>query len=151
MIPDGYRSLTPYRTVADGAGPVAFYEKALGAKLRLKMERPDGKLDHTELEIGDSVVMLADERPGHEAYAPTHFGGSPVSTTMSTFLDEKRQGDRAVAAGAKLKRRVRNMFYSDRAGFFINPFGRVWHVAAHIEEVPPNRHTAAAMSQGTGP
>jgi len=152
-IPDGYRSLTPYMIVADGAGAVAFYEKALGAKLRLKLERPDGKLGHTELEIGDSVIMLADEYPGHEAYAPTHFGGSPV--TLHLYVDDVAAVvDRAVAAGATLKRPVENMFYGDRAGSFIDPFGHVWHVATHIEDVPPeeiNRRAAAAMSEETAP
>jgi PhnB protein len=133
---------------------VTFYENALGAKLRLKiLERPDSKLGHTELEIGDGIIMLADERPGHEAYAPTHFGGSPV--TQHLYLEDvDGVVDRAVPAGTKLKRRVENMFYGERAGSFIDPFGHVWHVAAQIEEVPPgeiNRRATAAMSQGTGP
>lgn len=153
MIPDGYQSLTPYRTVSDGAGEVTFYEKALGAKLRLKLEHPDGKLGHTEPEVGDGIIMLADQCPGYEAYAPTHFGGSPV-TLLLYVEDVDAVVDRAVPVGRKLKRRVDNMFYGEQAGAFIDPFGHVWHVAAQIEEVPPgeiNRRAAAAMSQGTGP
>jgi PhnB protein len=150
-VPDGYRSLTPYLIVADGAGAVAFYEKAFGAKPRLKLERPDGKLGHTELEIGDSVIMMADEHPGHQAYAPAHFGGSPV--TLHLYVE--RVDDvvaRAVAAGAKLVRPVADQFYGDRSGSFTDPFGHVWHVATHIEDVPPDeigRRAAAAM-QGQG-
>jgi len=153
MIPDGYQSLTPYRTVADSAGEVTFYEKALGAKLRLKLERPDGKLGHTEPEIGDGIIRLADQCPGYEAYAPTRFGGSPI-TLLFYVEDVDAMGDRAVRVGTKLKRRVENMVCGERAGSFIDPFGDVWHVAVQIEEVPPgeiNRRAAAAMSEGTGP
>ena len=153
MIPDGYQSLTPYRTVADGACEVTFYEKALGAKLRLKLERPDGKLGHTEPEIGDGIIMLADQCPGYEAFTLTHSGGSPV-TLLLYVEDVDTVVDRAVPPGTKPKRRVENMLYGERAGSFIDPFGHVWHVAAQIEEVPPgeiNRRAAAAMSEGTGP
>ena len=149
MIPDGYQSLTPYRAVADGAGEVTFYEKALGAKLRLKLERPDGKLGHTGPEIGDGIIMLADQCPRNEAYAPTRFGGSPV-TLLFSIEDVDAVVDRAVPVGT----RVENMFYGERAGSFIDPFGHVWRVAAQIEEVLPgeiNRRAAAAMSEGTGP
>lgn len=153
MIPDGYQNLTPYRTVADGAGEVTFYEKALGPKLRLKRERPDGKLSHTEPEIGDGIIMLADQRPAYGAYAPTHFGGSPA-TLLLYVEDVDAVVDRAVPVGTKLKRRVENVLYGERAGSFIDPYGHVWHVAAQIGEVPPgeiNRRAVAAMSEGTGP
>jgi PhnB protein len=152
-IPDGYRSVTPYMIVDDGAGAVGFYQRVFGARLRLKLERPDGKLGHTELEIGDSVIMLADEYPDHRALAPGHFGGSPV--TLHLYVEDvDAVVASAVAAGAKLARPVENMFYGDRAGSFTDPFGHVWHVATHIEDVPPDeisRRAAAAMqSQGKG-
>jgi len=149
-IPDGYRTLTPYLIVADGAGAVAFYEKVFGAKVRLKLERPDGKLGHTELEIGDSVVMLADEHPEHQAYAPGHFGGSPVTLHLYVENVDAVVG-RARGAGGKITRPVDNMFYGDRSGSFTDPYGHVWHVATHIEDVPPeeiNRRAAAAMQKG---
>jgi PhnB protein len=149
-IPDGYRTLTPYLIVADGAGAVAFYENVLGAKVRLKLERPDGKLGHTELEIGDSVVMLADEHPEHQAYAPGHFGGSPVTLHLYVENVDAVVG-RARGAGGQITRPVDNMFYGDRSGSFVDPFGHVWHVATHIEDVPPdeiNRRAAAAMQKG---
>jgi PhnB protein len=151
-IPDGYRTLTPYLIVADGGGAVRFYEQAFGATLRLKLERPDGKLGHTELEIGDSVIMLADEHPAHHALAPGHFGGSPV--TLHLYVEDvDAVVARAVAAGAKLTRPVENMFYGDRGGSLTDPFGHVWHIATHIEDVPPDeiaRRAAAAMQQGQG-
>jgi PhnB protein len=149
MIPDSYQSLTPYRTVADGV--VTFYEKALGAKLQLK--RPDSKLGHTELEIGDGIIMLADGCDGHDASAPAHLGGSPVTLHLH-LEDVDAVVGRAVPAGTKLKRAVENIFCGARASSFIDPFGHVWHVAAPIEEEPPgeiNRSAAAAMSQETGP
>jgi PhnB protein len=148
-IPDGYRSVTPYLIVADGAAAVSFYERVFGAKTRFKLERPDGKLGHTELEIGDSVIMLADEYPGHQAFAPAHFGGSPV--TLHLYVEDvDAVVTRATNAGARLVRPVENQFYGDRSGSFTDPFDHVWHVATHIEDVPPdeiNRRAAAAMQQ----
>jgi PhnB protein len=148
-IPDGYRALTPYLIVADGAGAVAFYEKVFGAKVRLKLEGPDGKLGHTELEIGDSLIMLADEHPDHLAYAPGHFGGSPVTLHLYVENVDAVVG-RARAAGVKITRPVENMFYGDRSGSFVDPFGHVWHVATHVEDVPPDEiaRRAAAMQKG---
>ncbi len=148
-IPDGYHSVTPYLIVADGAGAVAFYEKAFAAKLRLKLDRPDGKIGHAELDIGDSVIMLADEYAGHEAWAPPHFGGSPV--TLHLYVaDVDAVVSRAAAAGGKIVRPVQDQFYGDRGGAFTDPFGHVWHVATHIEDVPLdeiNRRAAAAMKE----
>ncbi|HWB50277.1 MAG TPA: VOC family protein [Stellaceae bacterium] len=149
-IPDGYRTLTPYLIVADGAAAVAFYERVFGAKLRLKLERPDGRLGHAELDIGDSVIMLADEHPEHQAHAPGHFGGSPVSLHLYV-ADVDAVVGRARAAGANLVRPVEDQFYGDRSGTFVDPFGHVWHVATHIEDVPPDeidRRAAAAMQKG---
>ena len=147
-IPDGYRTLTPYLVVADGAGAVAFYETVLGAKLRLKLDGPDGKLGHTELEIGDSVIMLADEHPEHQAFAPGHFGGSPI--TLHLYVeDADAVVARATQAGAKLTRPVENQFYGDRSGSFTDPFGHIWHIATHIEDVPPKEieRRAATLMQ----
>ncbi len=147
-IPDGYRSLTPYLIVADGAGTVGFCEQVFGAKLRLKLERPDGKLGHAELDIGDCVVMLADEAPEHQARAPAHFGGTPV--TLHLYVEDvDAVVARALAAGATLVRPVENQFYGDRSGSFTDPSGHVWHVATHIEDVPPDEinRRAAALAQ----
>jgi PhnB protein len=148
-IPDGYHSVTPYLIVADGAGAVAFYEKAFGATLRLKLDRPDGKIGHAELDIGDSVVMLADTYAGYEAWAPPHFGGSPV--TLHLYVEDvDAVVSRAAAAGGKIVRPVQDQFYGDRGGAFTDPFGHVWHVATHVEDVPSdeiNRRAAAARKE----
>ena len=151
-IPDGYPSLTPYLIVADGAAAIAFYERAFGAKLRLRLDRPDGKIGHAELEIGDSLVMLADEFPAMDAKAPAAYGGTPVS--LHLYVDDADAvAAKAVAAGARLKRPVENQFYGDRLGTIEDPFGHVWHVSTHIEDVSPEEigRRAAVMAQGQQP
>jgi PhnB protein len=148
-IPDGYRSLTPYLIVAGGAEAIAFYEQAFGAKVRLRLDRPDGKIGHAELEIGDSVVMLADEYEPMGAKAPAAYGGSPVSLHLYV-ADVDAVAATAVAAGAALKRPVENQFYGDRLGTIEDPFGHVWHVSTHIEDLSPEeigRRAAAAHGQ----
>jgi PhnB protein len=151
-IPDGYPSLTPYLIVADGAGAIAFYERAFGAKLRMRLARPDGKIGHAELDIGGSVVMLADEYPAMDAKAPGAYGGTPVSLHLYV-TDADAVAAKAVAAGAVLKRPVADQFYGDRLGTLQDPFGHVWHVSTHIEDVSPeeiDRRAAEAMSKGQG-
>jgi PhnB protein len=146
-IPDGYPSLTPYLIVADGAGAIAFYENAFGAVERLRLERPDGKIGHAELDIGGSVVMLADEYPAMDAKSPAAYGGTPVSLHLYVE-DADAVAAKAVAAGAVLKRPVADQFYGDRLGTLQDPFGHVWHVSTHVEDVSPaeiDRRAAEAM------
>jgi len=151
-IPDGYRSITPYLIVADGAGALAFYKQAFGAVERLRLERPDGKIGHAELEIGDGMIMLADEYPLMDAKAPTAYGGTPVSLHLYV-ADVDTVTATAIAAGAKLKRPVENQFYGDRLGTLEDPFGHIWHVSTHVEDVSREeigRRAAAAMQKGQG-
>ena len=148
-VPDGYPSLTPYLIVRDGAAAIAFYEKALGVRLRLKLDAPGGRIGHAELEIGDSVVMLADEHPEIGARGPQAFGGSPVG--LHLYIEEvDAVVARAVAAGATLVHPVENKFYGDRMGTIEDPFGHRWYVTTHIEDVPPDEiaRRAAALSRG---
>ena len=102
------------------------------------MQGPDGKIGHAELQIGDSHFMLADEQPnmgeGH-ASAET-IGASPVSLYVY-FPDVDRVVERATAAGAKILKPVQDQFYGDRSGFLQDPFGHLWGVATHIEDVSP--------------
>src|SRR5438477_4071276 len=148
-IPDGYPTLTPYLIVADGAGAIAFYEKAFGARLRLKLDAPGGRIGHAELEIGDSVIMLADEHPQIGARGPRAFGGSPVG--LHLYLpDVDAVVARAVAAGARLVHPVEDKFYGDRMGTIEDPFGHRWYVTTHIEDVTPQeiaRRAAALQGQ----
>ena len=148
-IPDGYPSLTPYLIVADGAGAIAFYEKAFGATVRLRLTTPDGKIGHAELIIGGSLIMLADEYPAHGARGPRAFGGSPVGL-HHYVVDVDAVVARAVAAGAKLVDPVENKFYGDRMGTIEDPFGHKWYVTTHTEDVPPDeidRRAAALHGQ----
>ena len=144
-IPDGYHALTPYLIVGDGAAAIDFYSRAFGASERMRLTTPEGKVGHAELMIGDSLIMLADEYPAHGAHAPTAFGGSPVMLHLYVEnVDAVVQG--AVAAGAQIARPVENQFYGDRSGSITDPFGHVWHIATHVEDVPPeeiNRRAAA--------
>lgn len=135
-IPEGYRSVTPYLIVKGGARAIDFYKRVFGAREKFRMDGPGGTIGHAELEIGDSVVMLADENPQHDALSPASIGGSPV--TIHLYVEDVDGVAKALtAAGAKALRPVQNMFYGDRAGSFEDPFGHNWHVATHVEDVTP--------------
>ena len=135
-IPEGYHSITPYLATADAAKAIEFYKNAFGAIERLRMPGPGGKIMHAELQFGDSVVMLADEFPeiGHKS--PKAFGGTPVSI-MFYVNDVDAVFKQATACGAEVKRPLENQFYGDRTGTLVDPFGHVWSVATHIEDVSP--------------
>jgi PhnB protein len=148
-IPDGYRSVTPYLIVAGGAAAIEFYQRAFGAKVRLRLDGPDGKLGHAELEIGDSLIMLADEHPEMGALAPSTVGGTPVGIHL--YLDDvDAVAAKAIAAGATLKRPVENQFYGDRLGSIVDPFGHLWHISTHVEDISPEEigRRAAALARG---
>ena len=147
-IPDGYHSITPYLIVADGAGAIAFYQQAFEAKVRMRLPRPDGRIAHAELRIGDSLIMLADEAPQMGALAPSTVGGTPVSLHLY-IEDVDAVVARAVAAGGKLRHPVEDKFYGDRLGTIEDPFGHRWHISTHIEEVAPEEigRRAAAVEK----
>jgi PhnB protein len=151
-IPKGYPSITPYLIVADGAAAIAFYERAFGATVRMRLEGPGGKIGHAELEIGDSLVMLADEHPETGALAPPTIGGTAVGLHLYVE-DVDRVAATALVAGATLKRPVENQFYGDRLGSIIDPFGHLWHISTHIEDVSPDEiaRRAVAMVRGQQP
>ncbi len=134
-IPDGYSTVTPYLIVDGAADAIDFYKSVFGATERMRMEGPDGKVGHTELEIGDSVVMLADEHPDMDALGPKTVGGTPVS--LHVYVEDADSVfERAIDAGANARRPVEDKFYGDRLGSFEDPFGYHWHVATHVEDVP---------------
>jgi PhnB protein len=135
-IPDGYPTVTPY-LIVDGAGAaIEFYSLVLGATERMRMPAPDDKVGHAELEIGNSVIMLADEFPDMDALGPRAVGGTPV--TLHVYVEDVDSVfERALAAGAKELRAVEERFYGDRSGQFEDPFGHRWDVATHVEDVPP--------------
>lgn len=135
-IPEGYHSITPYLVVQGASGAIDYYKKVFGATERMRMDAPGGRVGHAELAIGGSTIMLADEFPDMGIRGPKAFGGSPVSILLYVpNVDEVFK--RAVDAGAKALRPVADQFYGDRMGTLEDPFGHVWSVATHVEDVAP--------------
>ncbi|HKZ05212.1 MAG TPA: VOC family protein [Methylomirabilota bacterium] len=148
-VPDGYPRVTPYLIVDGGVKALDFYKKVFGAKEKMRMPGPGGKIGHAEITIGASMIMLADEHPDMGARAPHAFGGAAVSL-MVYVEDVDSTVKTALAEGAKLTRPVENQFYGDRLGTLQDPFGHQWHVATHVEDVPPDelaRRAAAKMGK----
>jgi PhnB protein len=131
-IPPGYHNVTPYLMVRDGARAIAFYRDAFGADEVMRFNTPDGKIAHAEVKIGDSHVMLADESP--EFAGPQTLGGAGISLML--YVDDvDATFARAVAAGATIRRPVADQFYGDRMGTIADPFGHVWSIGTHREDV----------------
>ncbi len=154
-IPDGYPQVTPYLVVDGADAAIKFYGDVFGATERMRMggapDDPADKVGHAELQIGDGLIMLADEFPDMGAVGPKTIGGSPVS--ISVYVDDvDAVFARALAAGATELRPVENQFYGDRQGHFEDPFGHRWSVATHVEDVPPDEmaRRAADPTQGHG-
>jgi uncharacterized glyoxalase superfamily protein PhnB len=133
--PDGYHTITPAITVKGAAAAIEFYTRAFGARERMRMPSPDGAaVMHAELEIGDSVFMLADEFPEMNCVGPQTLRG----TTGAMFLyvpDVDAAFRRAVEAGAKVLMPVTDMFWGDRYGQVEDPFGHRWGLATHVEDL----------------
>ena len=143
-IPDGYRSVTPYMSAVNAANAIDFYKKAFGATERMRMAGPDGKVMHAEIEIGDSLIMLGEECSG----APST-GGAPVS--MYLYVEDvDTVFGQAIDAGATERMPLEDRFYGDRVGTLVDPFGHVWSIATHTEEVSPQEigKRAAALFGG---
>ena len=135
-IPAGYHTLTPYLIVRGGANALEFYKQALGAEELYRLDAGEGKIGHAELKIGDSIVMLADEHPEMGFKSPQSYGGTPVSLLVYVEnCDASLQ--QAVAAGAKVTRPLADQFYGDRSGTVVDPFGHMWTIATHKEDLTP--------------
>jgi PhnB protein len=148
-IPEGYPRVTPYLHVDGAAAAIDFYSEVFGAKERMRMPGPDGKLGHAEIEIGESIVMLADEFPDMGALSPRTVGGTPV--TIHVYVEDVDKAfDTAVKLGAKAIRPVENQFYGDRSGQFVDPFGHQWNVASHVEDVSPEEMERRMAQIGGG-
>ena len=135
-IPEGYHALTPYLVVNDASRAIEFYKEAFGAQELMRFDAPGGKVGHAELKFGDSVLMLSDECDEAQQRSPQALGGTPVGL-MLYVEDVDAVVDRAVSAGAKLVRPVKDQFYGDRTGGVADPFGHSWYVATHVEDVSP--------------
>jgi PhnB protein len=133
-IPDGYHAVTPYLACGDAARAIEFYKKAFGAAEVIRIPGPNGTIGHAEVKIGDSRVMLTDEYREMDFLSPLTRGGTTVHIHLYV-ADADKMAERAVAAGAKLLHPVQDKFYGDRTGSVQDPFGHVWHLATHTEDV----------------
>ena len=134
-IPAGYPRVTPYLCCRDASAAIDFYLDVLGATERMRMpgDAP-GTVGHAEIEIGDGLVMIADEFPDHGFLSPKAIGGTPV--TIHVYVtDADAVFAKAIAGGATATREMENQFYGDRSGQFEDPFGHRWNVASHVEDV----------------
>lgn len=133
-IPEGYHSVTPYLIINGAADAIEFYKKAFGATEVMRLPMGD-KIGHAEIKLGDSHVMLSDEWPEMENFSPVKRGGTSVSL-MFYVENPDAVFDRAIKAGATVQKPIENQFYGDRTGTLKDPFGHVWSIGAHVEDVP---------------
>ena len=135
-IPEGYHTLTPYLTIRGAGQAIDFYKRAFGARERMRMPAPDGKVMHAEIQIGDSILMVSDEFPEMGSKSPQTLGGSPGSIFL--YVDDvDKTFQRAVDAGAQPRMAVADMFWGDRFGRLVDPFGHEWGIATHKEDLTP--------------
>jgi PhnB protein len=151
-VPEGYQTVIPYLAVDDAANAIAYYEKAFGATERARMDDPKGKIGHAELEIGDSVVMLADPSPDASTTPPSDAGATTAAIVMYVE-DVDDVVKKAVDEGATIVEEVEDKFWGDRFGTIRDPFGHVWSIGTHVEDVPPQEmaeRAKAAMATMSG-
>ena len=151
-IPKGYERVTAYLIISGAARALDYYNKAFGATELMRFPGEGGGIGHAEIRIGDGVVMLADEAPDMGYRSPDSLGGTPVSM-MFYVPDVDAVFAKAIAAGGKVKQAVKDQFYGDRSGTLTDPFGHVWTIATHTEDVSPEemqKRMAALMSGGQG-
>jgi len=148
-IPTAYAGVTPYLIVRDAARAIEFYKKALGATELMRFPGPDGKIGHAEMKIGDGVVMLADESPAAGHKSPQTLGGSAVSL-LFYVTDVDTRFAKALAAGGTVMNPLKDQFYGDRSGTITDPFGHIWTLATHTEDVSGDemQRRMAAMAPG---
>jgi len=133
-IPEGYHSITPYLVIRNATQAIEFYKRAFGAKELLRIPAPGNTIGHAEIKIGNSPLMLADPCSSMESKSPEDLGGSPVSILLYVE-DVDSVYQRAISAGAEQVKEVKDQFYGDRCGSLRDPFGHVWHIATHKEDV----------------
>jgi PhnB protein len=131
-IPEGYHSITPYLVIKGAARAIDYYKKAFGATEVMRMAMPDGTVAHAELKIGDSIFMLGEEMPQMGYRAPQ--GSTPIG--LMVYVDDADGVfKQAVTAGGRVDKEVKDQFYGDRSGCMYDPFGHLWTIATHVEDV----------------
>lgn len=145
-IPEGYHAVTPYLCVNGAADAIEFYKKAFGATELMRFGAPGGKIGHAEIKIGDSHIMLADEHPEMDFHGPQSIGGSPVHLHLYVE-DVDSTFQQAISAGGEEVRPVKDQFYGDRSGTLKDPFGHIWHLSTHVEDVSPEEMEARMAQQ----
>lgn len=148
-IPDGYHTITPYLTVKGAGQALEFYSRAFGAQILYKMDSPDGRVMHAEMKIGDSIVMLGDEFPEQGGKSPQSLGGTPAGLLIYVE-DVDAAFRRAVQAGARETMPVQDMFWGDRYGKLVDPFGHDWSLATHKEDLTPDEMAERAKKAFAG-
>jgi len=134
-IPEGYHSVTPYLIISGAAEAIEFYKKAFGAIELFRMDH-QGKIGHAEIRIGDSPIMLADEQPAMGYVGPQALGGTPVS--LMIYVDDVDAiYKQAISSGAVELKALQDQFYGDRSGTLKDPYGHIWTIATHKEDVTP--------------
>jgi PhnB protein len=147
-VPEGFHTATPYMIVKDAAEAIEFYKKAFGATERFRHADADGKVRHAEIQIGDSPIMMTSETPDFPDWlGPQARGGSPVHIYLYVE-DADALFDRAVNAGAKELMPMKDQFYGDRSGGVTDPFGHVWYISTHIEDVSEEEMQRRAEAAG---
>jgi len=144
-IPKGFHTVTPALTVRNAAEAIEFYKKALGAQELMRMQSPDGKISHAELKIGDSIIFISDEFPNMGNKSPQSLGGS----TGNLYLyveDVDKTYKQALQAGGKEKMAVQDMFWGDRYGQFLDPYGHLWGVSTHVKDMTEQETAEAAKA-----
>jgi PhnB protein len=151
-IPEGYHSVTPYLAVEDASKAIEFYKEAFGASESLRMPGPDGTIAHAELQIGDSKLMLSDPFPQSNVRPPSERGG-PTASIFLYVKDVDVTFEQAQQAGAEVVSDLEDMFWGDRFGTLSDPFGHVWSIATHKEDLSPEEiaeRSKEAMAQMSG-
>jgi PhnB protein len=135
-VPEGYSTLTTYLAVDDAAVAIDYYKRAFGAEERVRMHGPDGKVGHAELQIGDSKLMLSDPMPQSSTKPPKEIGGTSASSFM--YVENvDAVFEQAIDEGATVTMELEDQFWGDRFGTITDPFGHVWSIASHIEDLTP--------------
>ena len=151
-IPEGYHTVSPYLVIKNAAAAIEFYKKAFGARERGRMSGPDGRLMHAEIQIGDSIVMIHNEMLEYGSKSPQTLGGSPINLFLYV-PDADASFQQAVSAGAQVTMPLADMFWGDRYGKLVDPFGHEWSIATHKEDLTPEeieRRGREAMSKSAG-